>query len=206
MISAARILSLDEIAKVVAYLKYEGTTTAWLNLTIFRLSACCGLRCKEIQGIDLCDLIHNGDYPYLELRKEIVKGEKGKRKARRVPLWWDAQTYRDLTEWQDFRTGFTDGENGPFVAALRSDYRGKRIGKPAIASHWRRTIRNVLGPDRAKVLSIHCGRHSYCSLCHAAGVSLAEIRDALGHSSLAITDVYCHALRSTIRNVFGGNP
>lgn len=203
MISAARILTLKEIAHVVGDLKAEGTNAAWLNLVIFRLSACCGMRCKEIQGLDLFDLVHNGDYPYVELRKEVVKGELGKRKARRVPLWWDEQTYHDLTEWQDFRTGFTDGENGPFVAALRSDHRGKRIGKPAIASHWRRTIAKVLGADRAKVLSIHCGRHSYCSLCHAAGVSLAEIRDALGHSSLAITDIYCHVSSPTIRNVFG---
>jgi integrase len=203
MISSAKILSFAEIRKIVDYLKDKDTTTAWLNLVIFRLSACCGMRCKEIQGIDLFDLKHNGDYPYIVLRKEIVKGETGKRKARNIPLWWDAETYRDLTEWYDFRLGFTDGANGPFVAGLRAGYHGARIGKPAIATHWRRTIRDVLGPDRAKVLSIHCGRHSFCSLCHASGVSLAEIRDALGHSSLAITDIYCHKTESGVRNVFG---
>jgi site-specific recombinase XerD len=33
---------------------------------------------------------------------------------------------------------------------------------------------------------------------------MPEVRDALGHSSLAITDIYTHAVDSGVRSVFGG--
>jgi integrase/recombinase XerD len=204
MLSPANILSLHEVKTVVSHLKGFDTDQALLHLAIFRLSACCGLRCKEMAGLDLFDLVKNGDYPYLHLRKDIVKGEQGKRKARRVPLYWDHNTYLDLCEWYDYRLGWTLGQNGPFLAALRADHRGKRLAKGGIAKHWTRILSAALGPERARAISLHHGRHSYASLCLAAGISLVEVRDALGHSSINTTSIYLHAAGTDVRNVFSG--
>lgn len=202
-ISPARILTLEEVFQIVEFLRDGDTLDYLLNLAIFRLSACCGMRCKEIHGLDIHDFYHNGEYPFVNIRKEITKGEKGKRKIRKIPLWWDKETYDDLSAWHKVRLKQTDGENGPFIAALRSHFRGQRISKHGIAGHWTRTIARVLGADRARSLSIHCGRHSFTSLAHAAGIPLASIRDALGHSSLAVTDMYCHSvLDDGLRDIF----
>ncbi len=44
-------------------------------------------------------------------------------------------------------------------------------------------------------LSCHSARHSYISHLIAAGVDLPTVRDNAGHSSLAITSIYAHAVR-----------
>jgi integrase len=54
-----------------------------------------------------------------------------------------------------------------------------------------------------KWLSVHTGRHSYCSLSKAAGHSSIEIRDAVGHTSEATTNLYLHAVEAeNIPDVF----
>ena len=44
-------------------------------------------------------------------------------------------------------------------------------------------------------LSVHSLRHTYCSLLLASGkVSLATVRDNLGHHSVSVTNLYSHAI------------
>lgn len=52
----------------------------------------------------------------------------------------------------------------------------------------------MLGTERQQELTIHTGRHSFVShaLAGPNARSLAEVRDAAGHSSLAITSIYTH--------------
>jgi site-specific recombinase XerC len=50
----------------------------------------------------------------------------------------------------------------------------------------------ILGKERQKHLTIHHGRHSFISHSLAGGRSLAEVRDAVGHSNLSTTSVYAH--------------
>jgi integrase len=73
----------------------------------------------------------------------------------------------------------------------------------------RRAPRAVLGPDNRKAgrprladgrghtpepLGLHEARHTYVSLMHAAGCSLEEIGDFVGHSSTYMVDRYRHLL------------
>jgi integrase len=199
-----RLLYRDEVKKVLEHLhaKSRRLDRAKLHLAIFRLSCCCGLRCKEIAGLEMRDIRLEGPRPVIDVRKEITKGRDGKRKARRVPLWWDAGTADDLRMWRDFRLkmGATTGIE-PFLCSLRADHLGERLARGKIASHWGRAIA-ALGPERASQLSIHTGRHSFCSHALDAGRSAAEVRDAAGHSSVAITDIYLHALDSGAGDIF----
>ena len=50
----------------------------------------------------------------------------------------------------------------------------------------------MLGPDRLKTLTIHHGRHTFISHALAGGRTLAEVRDAAGHSDVSITSEYLH--------------
>ncbi len=48
----------------------------------------------------------------------------------------------------------------------------------------------MLGPERLKTLTIHHGRHTFISHALAGGRTLAEVRDAAGHSNVSITSGY----------------
>ena len=50
----------------------------------------------------------------------------------------------------------------------------------------------MLGEGRAEELTVHCGRHSFVSHALAGGKSLAEVRQAAGHASVATTNLYVH--------------
>jgi site-specific recombinase XerD len=47
-------------------------------------------------------------------------------------------------------------------------------------------------------LSVHSCRHTYISHMMASGVDLTTIRDNAGHSSLAITSIYSHAVKDDL--------
>jgi site-specific recombinase XerD len=50
----------------------------------------------------------------------------------------------------------------------------------------------MLGSERLKTLTIHHGRHTFISHALAGGRTLAEVRDAAGHSNVSITSIYLH--------------
>ena len=41
-------------------------------------------------------------------------------------------------------------------------------------------------------ITIHHGRHSFCSHALGGGRTLAEVRDAAGHANVATTSIYTH--------------
>ena len=89
-----RILTRRELATVLTdpARKVRPSANAQRNLIIVRLACCCGLRVSEIGGLHLDDVMIGVDRPHLRLRKETTKGKR----ARRVPLWWDAGTLADF--------------------------------------------------------------------------------------------------------------
>lgn len=191
----SRILSGEEIQKVLADLKASRVKSGPLHLAIFRLSCCCGLRRKEISGSNIGDLIASGPRPVLRVRKETTKGRKDNRKARQVPLWWDTGTLEDLRAWRDLRLEQTGGDaQQPLVCSVRAGYVGQRLTAKKIAAQWACFISASLGDERGKQLRIHSGRRSFISHALARGRGLAEVRDAVGHSNVATTNLYLYAL------------
>lgn len=193
-----------EIARVLKYLRqhkrYRNTRR---NLAIFRLACCCGLRRKEIAGLNMKDVLTVGPRPSIMVRAAITKGQVGKRKNRTVPLWWDTGTLKDLIAWKAYRVKMGAGPNDPFVCTMRVDCAGQRMLLDCISQQWQSAIR-VLGRDRVRQLSVHKGRHTCASHLLSAGVPVAVVRDSLGHSNMSITDIYLHALPvDHITDVFG---
>jgi len=192
-IKTDKILSLDEIRSILVKLHLKKTKTARLNLIIFRLSACCGLRISEIASLKMGDCILSKTKPHL-----IVCG-KGQ-VTRHVPLWWDSGTLADIMAWKDFRRS-----QGATDASALVSLNGKSTNRANL--HYKfKTIYRLLGdPERAKTLTSHCGRHSFASHSLASGRTLAEVRDALGHSNISTTSVYLHIANDDgeITNIFG---
>lgn len=191
----SKILSRSEVAAVLADLERRGkrSLNSRLNLIVFRLSCCCGLRAKEIVGLDMGDVAVSSPRSAIRVRKEITKGQDGKRRSRIVPLWWDAGTAADIAAWKQFRLDSGAGKDDPFLCQQQPGHTGKRINESLAAKRWRTAIK-TLGTARAKQLSIHCGRHSYCTHALFVGRSLAEVRDAAGHRNISTTSIYLHYL------------
>lgn len=75
-VDATKILSRDEIRAVIEDLKRKArrSVNTRMNLAIFRLATCCGLRVSEIIGLEIGDVRVGTKRPYLRLPKTIAKG------------------------------------------------------------------------------------------------------------------------------------
>ena len=199
-VDRTRILQADEIAAVVADCKQrmKRAPTMEVNLLVFRLSCQFGLRRKEIAGLQMRDLVLFGPRPHIVIRADNTKGREGKRRKRIVPMWWEQEPNyprRSISSWFDRRTAAGASGSDPFLCSMRSGYAGQALHLCRVPSHWVTAIR-CLGSQRIEQVSIHKGRHTFISHALASGRSLAEVRDAAGHSSIAVTDVYVHAIET----------
>jgi integrase/recombinase XerD len=176
-----RILTRSEIADVLADLhrkrRSRGTRQ---NQIVFRLATCCGLRVSEIVGLSMNNMKLDGKRPHIHVPAAIAK----RRKARKVPLWWDAANLAALDAWKRERKseGAEGDDSFADVPSVRAcQYRFK-------------TAIKALGKERQSTLSIHCGRHSFCSHALAGGRQGAEVRDAAGHANISTTSIYAHVV------------
>ena len=204
-VDASKILTRAEITTVLADLNRRAnrSVNSRMNLVIFRLATCCGLRSGEISGLKLNDARIGIERPYLYLPKTITKGKK----TRQVPLWWDTGTLKDISSWRAERKQQGANKGDYFVCALSKTAFGKQLSKFNIRHRFQVACR-ALGKDRLfigqdetktgrkynKHLTVHHGRHSFCSHALAGGRTLAEVRDAAGHSDISTTSVYLHVV------------
>jgi integrase/recombinase XerD len=183
-----RLLTRRELTMVLAdATKARRSANSWRNLIIVRLSCCCGLRVSEIGGLQLDDVVVEVSRPYLRLRGETTKGHK----PRRVPLWWDGGTLADLAAWKKHRIETGARGHDPFVCSVQAHRDGLPLQRHAIRRRFLSACK-VLGRARLKTLTIHHGRHTFISHALAGRRTLAEVRNAAGHASVAITSVYLH--------------
>ncbi|HZZ78704.1 MAG TPA: site-specific integrase, partial [Gemmataceae bacterium] len=183
------ILTRGELAAVLADLRAHAPRSANTrrNLAIFRLACCCGLRVSEIAQLQLGDVVVDGARPHLALRAATTKGKR----ARKVPLWWDAGTLADLGAWLAERREQGAGDADPFVCSVQAHRAGEPLQRAAVRRRFLSACK-VLGLGRLRTLTIHHGRHTFVSHALAGGRTLAEVRLAAGHTNLAVTSVYLH--------------
>ena len=189
MVTASKILSRDEISLVLAdcHRRARRSLNSRQNLIVFRLATCCGLRVSEICGLRLRDVHVGIAKPHFTLPRSITK----RRKARTVPLWWDGGTLADVGAWKEERIRQGAVASDPFVTTLTAGKSGNPLDRFNARRRFLAACR-ALGPERTSLLTIHDGRHSAISHWLAAGRTLAEVREAAGHSSISTTSVYTH--------------
>ncbi len=184
-----KILSRRELRTVLADLKRKAprSKNTQLNLMIFRLAVCCGLRASEIAHLQVDDVRVGSPHPHLRIRTGASKGGR----PRKVPLWWDAGTLADVSQWHALRTAQGIPLIAPLLASLRPNRGEKVFSRHTLRKRFRTACR-VLGPERLRTLTIHHGRHTFISHALAGGRTLAEARDAAGHSNVSLTSGYLH--------------
>ncbi|MCA9268965.1 MAG: site-specific integrase, partial [Planctomycetales bacterium] len=138
-------------------------------------------------NLQVGDVRAEGDRPHLRIRVGAAKGGR----SRRVPLWWDAGTLRDLAEWRRNRQDDGAGEAAPFVASRRPGRAAVALSRFTLRKRFR-TACKCLGKQRLESLTIHHGRHTFISHALAGKRSLAEVRDAAGHANVSVTSAYLH--------------
>jgi len=208
MLLPNRVLTIQEVRTVLSDLHAKQVTTgrakiyspgahqAWVNLMIFRLAACCGLRSKEIRHLRLDDLRLRGPKPHIVIRSETTKSSRyGPGRKRAVPLWWDRGTVDDLADYAAHLKSMV--VPNPFVIqSVREDaIRGRAVPRSRLGERWKTAIKS-LEADRVKMLSVHCGRHTFCTHALRSGRSLKEVQIAAGHRWVSTTEVYLHALET----------
>ncbi len=212
-INHSQILSRQEITQVLDDLKRRGlrSVNSRQNLIVFRLATCCGCRASEIAGLRLQDIKVSLDQPYIYIGKAIAK----RNKARKVPLWWDRSTLDDLIRWKAERQQQGAQATDYFVCVQSKHCSGQKLCRNNVRRRFQVACR-VLGAERLvigqdtygaksekqgqfyhKQLTIHHGRHSFCSHALAGGRSLAEVRDAAGHADIATTSIYAHVVQDS---------
>jgi integrase/recombinase XerD len=189
-VDQTKILTRSEIAAVLAELRRKRRSrNTRQNSVIFRLATCCGLRVSEVCGLSLANVKTESSRPHIHVPAAIAK----RHKARKVPLWWDAATLAALAEWKAERLEQGASASDPFVCSQAKGTHGKSLSVRNAQARWKAAIK-LLGRERQAVVSIHCGRHSFCSHALAGGRSLAEVRDAAGHANVSTTSIYLHAV------------
>jgi integrase/recombinase XerD len=188
-VSPTKILSRSELAAVLADLKRKAQRSkqTQLNLVLFRLATCCGLRASEIAQLQIGDVRVEPSRPHLRIRRGASKGGK----SRIVPLWWDAGTLADITAWKAERLAKGADYVDPFLASFRPGRNSTPLSRHTLRKRYR-TACKVLGAERLESLTIHHGRHTFISHALAGGRTLAEVRDAAGHANVSITSQYLH--------------
>ena len=155
------------------------------NKLILELFYCTGIRCSELVGLQHADL----DLDALQLK---VKGKGNK--ERLVPLAPHlVQLLKDYIELKD--------RTFPEVASLflfLSD-KGQAITSSQVYKIVRRYLSLVTTADQR---SPHVLRHSFATHLSNHGADLNAIKELLGHSSLAATQVYTHNSIEKLRKVY----
>ena len=139
-----------------------------------------GLRISEALSLELRDLD-------LEAGSIRVRHGKGDR-SRTVGV--DEQTSALLARWLDRRRTLSPGARSPIFCTLR----GGRID----SSYVRRLLPRLAckaGIERR--VHAHGLRHTYAAELAREGTAINVIRDALGHTSLAVTDRYLRDVAPT---------
>lgn len=189
-LDSTRILTRNELATVLGELRRKRrSVNTRQNSVIVRLSACVGLRVSEIVGLSLADVKTADERPHVPVPAAIAK----RNRARKVPLWWDAATLAELSAWKAERLAQGAAPCDPFVCSQAKGTRGKALSVRNAQARWKASLK-ILGAERQAGLSIHCGRHTFCSLALAGGKNLVQVRDAAGHANISTTSIYLHAV------------
>ena len=152
---ATKILTRRELATVLADVRRKAprSMNTRLNLIVFRLATCCGLRASEIANLQVGDVRVDVARPHLRIRVGAAKG----RRSRTVPLWWDGGTLADLAAWKKQRRADGASDAEPFVASMRPGRVGTQLSRFTMRKRFR-TACKVLGQERLETLTIHHGR------------------------------------------------
>lgn len=175
--------SVQEMRHLLAPDLYVDDPDGERNRLMMELFYGCGLRCSE-----LCD-VKAGD---LDFAREMVRVRGKGSKERFVPMHQRlCSALRDYLARQD--------GGGSAKESLLFAKNGKKM--PAGLVY--RIINKYLGLVTVKMKkSPHVLRHSFATHLMESGADISSVKELLGHSSLASTQVYTHTSLGKLKSVY----
>ena len=186
--SMPRFLSLNESMRL---LNASDNSESVRNYCIITLFLNCGMRLSELVGINISDV------DFYENRMRVLG--KG-RKERMVYL--NNACVESINNYLAVRNENHKADSEP---ALFISNRGTRISKRRVQQIVEETLK-LAGLD-GKGLSTHKLRHTAATLMYQYGdADVLTLKELLGHSSTATTEIYTHLNDERVRNAVENNP
>ncbi|MDZ7289941.1 MAG: tyrosine recombinase [candidate division KSB1 bacterium] len=173
--------ALSEALQLPDIRSVEGTR----DRAILELFYNCGLRRQELINLDIADV----DLRNLQIR---VLGKRSRERI--VPLGRAAM--HAISNWLDNRPAYCQQQNEP---ALFVNDRGTRMTAAQVYRCVRRYLRQVTEIDKAHP---HVLRHSFATHLLDGGADLMAVKELLGHSTLATTQIYTHVSVGRLKEVY----
>ena len=158
-----------------------------------------GLRDKLIieflygTGIRLSELLNMED-SHLNLDQQTVKVLGKRNKERIIPL--PDQLISTIKKYKSFKENSVESKDGYYLIITS-------LGKKAYPMMVYRVVKKHLNLfSKSNKKSPHVLRHSFATHLLNKGADLNAIKDLLGHSSLAATQVYTHNSIEKLKKVF----
>lgn len=181
-----KVLDQGEVSEILKYLKKQRLTERsdrvreWAAVAI-PLQA--GLRVSEVSKLCCGDLVLTEYCPAIQVRDG--KGHKD----RQVKI---SPSFRDELTWYLGWKKSVREDVGPEGPVVVSRLTGKALSRRALQDNFKRVL-NKVGIKKRN--NYHMARHTFAThLLKASNRNLVFVRDQLGHSSIAVTEVYLHVL------------
>ena len=175
--------SRDEVSEVIKAIEPVDFVTS-RDLSIIMMFYATGIRRAELIGITMADL---------DLKNQIVKVMGKRKKERYIPLL--PEICRKLRDYLVYRANVIH----PEIPFLFITEKGIKMYENLVY----RIINNYFSEASGKVKkSPHILRHSFATHLLNEGANLNAVKELLGHSSLAATQVYTHNSISELSKVY----
>jgi len=175
--------SKKEIENVLNFDEEINNYESIRNKLIVELLYSTGMRRSELINLKIADI----DYS-----NQVVKVLGKRNKERYIPLL--QSVIKSLTKYKDFRSEIKTNESFLFLTN-----KGEKIYDTLVY----RVINNYFSSVSSKVKkSPHVIRHSFATHLLNEGADLNSVKELLGHSSLASTQVYTHSSLGKLKEVY----
>jgi integrase/recombinase XerC len=175
--------SQEEVALVLKSIEPIDFDTS-RDLAVITLFYATGIRRAELIGIKLADL---------DLKNSMIKVLGKRNKERFIPLL--PEVCLKLQDYLTYRAGIADSGN-PYLFVSSS---GVKMYENLVY----RIINNYFSVASGKIKkSPHILRHSFATHLLNEGANLNAVKELLGHSSLAATQVYTHNSIAELSKVY----
>jgi integrase len=167
-----------EASERARFMKALGDERNLFVQTVATLALATGMRRANI--LELTDAKIHGDH--------ILVPAPETKSGKDLPVFLNADAKRALAGWK------LRGMKGELFPLAR--FGGTKLARERqVERGWGRLCRKAKVTD----FHFHDARHDFASRMLRAGASLAMVRDALGHSSIAMTERYAHLERRDLR-------
>ncbi len=175
--------SEEEVAEVLSVIEPDSFKNS-RDLAIVTMLYSTGMRRSELIGLKLRDV---------DLEGGLIKVLGKRNKERFIPLL--PELGRQLGVYLDFRAALV-GDN---ISELFLTEKGDKIYETLVY----RIINNYFSEASSKLKkSPHILRHSFATHLLSHGANLNSVKELLGHSSLASTQVYTHSNIAELSKVY----